>query len=353
MIRARSLGAGHLGALAMLAVIACEPSSLHPELNEQEIKRLLEQPPKTSSTKQVVAKVGERELGLDAFERFWRSRPELDRQAALDAFIAQELLLEQALKAPLPKQDPALVYARKRGLVDAWLTTNIEQPLAVLPNPTGHQPLRDQVEQELSQPAGLSASHLLVMAPREYKDPTTQKMVQLTPEQREPLLKQALSFAKTKLAPRLEGKAASAQTLEALRDELSKEASELGLSLIVNKQMRFMRPDQARRFSSLPSGWITPVPEFVEAADTLAREQGVGVISQVVSTPFGAHFLLIEQELPAKIPSAAQVEAIAYKRALDQQRAQALNERTQALVNASSFQVFPRALDSLAERAQQ
>lgn len=352
MIRARALRAACLGPLTLLSVFACEPRSLHPELTEQEVRRLLEPPTKPSSAKQVVAKLGERELGLDELERFWRSRPELDRQAALDAFIAQELLLEAALKAPLPEQDPALVYARKRGLVEAWLTTNIEQPLAVLPNPKGHQPLRDQVEQELSQPAGLSASHLLVMAPREYKDPTTQKMVQLTPEYRAPLLAQAQSFAKTKLAPRLEGKAASAQTLEALRDELSAEASALGLSLIVNKQMRFMRPDQPRQFTSLPKGWITPVPEFVEAADALAREQGVGVISQIVSTPFGAHFVLIEQELPAKLPTQAEVEAIAYKRALDQQRAQALDERTQALLKSSSFQVFPRALDSLAERSQ-
>lgn len=346
MIRARSLGLCACVACLLLTTIACEPRSSHPDVSDKAVIGLLDRAAKPS---QVIAKIGERELGLAEFERFWREHPELERQAALDAFIARELLLEQALKAPVPKGAPALTYARKRGLVDAWLEANIERPLAVLPNPQGHQPLRAQVEQELSQPAGLIASHLLVMAPREYKDPTTQKMVELTPEQRAPLLEQANTFARERLAPRIAGEPATTIALELLRDELASEASALGLNLIVNKQMRFMRPDQPRQILALPVGWINPVPAFVEAAEALARDKGLGVVSQVISTPFGAHLILIEQELPASSPPASQVEAIAYKRALDAQRNQALNERTQVLAKSSTYQVFPRALEALAE----
>lgn len=346
MIRARVLGLCASLACGLLTITACEPRSLHPDVSDKAVIGLLDRAAKPS---QVIAKIDDRELGLAEFERFWREHPELERQAAIDAFIARELLLAQALKAPVPKRAPALTYARKRGLVDAWLEVNIERPLAVLPNPQGHQPLRDQVEQELSQPAGLVASHLLVLAPREYKDPATQKMVELTPEQRKPLLDQANTFAREQLAPRIAGKPATTLVLESLRDELASEASALGLSLIVNKQMRFMRPDQPRQVSALPVGWINPVPAFVEAADALARDKGLGVVSEVISTPFGAHLILIDQEIPAVTPPAAQVDALAYKRALDAQRTQALNERTQALAKSSTYQIFPRALEAIAE----
>lgn len=334
---------GLAGALGL----GCQPAGQGQDASPQ-LERLLAQPSKPASADDpIIAKLGDDQvITLSQLELFWREHPGLDRQRALDQLIAQELFLAQ-----LPKDDASssikthLAYDYKRGLVKAWLDSHVERPNAQV-DEASLKMWWEQATARLSRPDGFVASHLLVLVPRDYKDTVTQKTVPLSEDAREPLMQAAQQFAITQLEPRLEGKPADVKTLEALRDELQQQAQALGLRLVVNAQMTFAAP--GHETAALPTGWINPIPEFAQAAQAVFKQRGLGEASEAVMTPFGAHIMVIHEQLPALTPDEAQVRALATQLALNDKRRLALEQRLPPLIKSASFSTMPQALTSLA-----
>lgn len=225
----------------------------------------------------VIAKVGEREISRAELESFWRQHPELDRAQALDAIIDRQLLSVVAAER-YADGDEALDYARKRGLVDALLTSKIE--LSETTEVADHE--RAQIEAKVLAEArkleGYRASHLLVMIPEQADEASWEKGLGVIESQR------ALALQR----PGLDG-------LYLAREQSGGEVE--GFKIIINASLMFPAPGENVARSQLPAGWLDVVAPFKEATAKLIAEEGVGSLSAPVRTKFGWHIILAEEHI--------------------------------------------------------
>ncbi|TXD38346.1 hypothetical protein FRC98_05480 [Lujinxingia vulgaris] len=331
-MRAWRIKAWGMVMLALAAGCAEEQAEVsHPPVDEA-MSALVAASPETE-----LARVGEVSLGEPELAIFWEAHPELDRQEAMDALIEETLLWQEAQRRGL-HQTPDAMFARKQGLVNAYLEGEIEASHLV------DEPGEDFVailQKNADFPRGYRSSHLVIVVPRML--PGDEKFAaERRRELREERFEQARAWILAS-AERLD----AAPTLDALIAEaarLNEEVLPSGYQAVVNAHMRFARPTEGDVSQRLPEGWIQVVPEFSRAADALANEDELGTLSDPVRSPVGWHLLKVDEVLDGRPAEPQEVERFAAHALTREARAQAYTEALSTLLDGARVEMRPERL---------
>ncbi len=324
-------------ALCALTLSACQARDVtHPDARDAFARARQAAP----SSAPIVARVNGQALTLTQLDAYWQTRPELSAEQALDGLINQTLIIARA--APTEAQAHALHDARKRGLTRAWLEREVDaQPLGEL---TQLDAIRATLRQQARTPAGIRASHLLLLVQQRGKDPVTGADVTMSDADYQRALERAKARAVTlraELPERPEPHALLA-FVEARRDALQAE----GFTLVANLHMSFPRPGEAYEGRNVPEGWMNVAPEFAQSAAAQLDGAGPGTLSGPVITPFGVHLILPEVALPAQEPAPDALDARARFEAARQHRSATLQRALEAAASGAEVVTAPQVLSA-------
>lgn len=252
---------------------------------------------------ETVAVVDGRRLSRADLMLKWRENPQWTAQEALQALVEREVLVGQALREEVHLR-PEVGFARKQGMVSALLEEQVEAKAKL--DEEKRPQFVELVHKMRRAPAGLRASHLVILVPEEVEgeDGAQRK---LTEEEREPLWEVArdrLEWARRELGPEADDDA-----FRAMEKRLNEEVLTGGLSAAVNEHLRFPRVDSPHTREQLPSGWTTVVREFAEGAQKMADGGELGKLSEPVRSSYGWHVIRVDEifeERPVEVQAQEQ-----------------------------------------------
>ncbi|TXD34559.1 hypothetical protein FRC96_13145 [Lujinxingia vulgaris] len=321
-----------LAVIALLAGCAEEQAEVaHPPV-EQAMERVL-----AASPQPELARVGEVSLGAQELAIFWEAHPELDRREAMRALIDETLLWQEAYRRRL-HQRPDARFARKQGLVNAYLQGEIEAENRI------DDPSEDFVailQKNADFPRGYRSSHLVIVVPRSM--PGDEKF---GAERRRELRDERFERAQDWIDASAEqlGEAPTLEALIAEAQRLNSEVLPAEYQAVVNAHMRFAPPSEGDVRQRLPEGWIQVVPEFSRAAESLASEHDLGTLSEPVRSPVGWHLLKVDDVLDGQPADPQEVERFAAHALTREARTQAYTEQLSALLEGARVEMRPERL---------
>lgn len=329
------------GFLVAVILVGCEQTAVeHPQPLDA-LSSSLEQASRASTAQQdVIARVDGVALTRQDLELFWRDHPEYNKQQAVDALIARELVIarwkagEVTLEEePLSEVAIDLAAARKRGMVRALLKEQVEGKVDVgVPDEQTVDAIVNGYLLTASKPAGYKIDQLVV-APKKDAPPEDWKRAE-------------------ELIRAFDARITPERDVLTQMQELYEESggSEGNLYIRVNRGLTFKSPG-ADPTLSLPEGWLEVFPEVAKEADRVASMGGEGSRTPPVRSRVGWHILLIDEVIAAEQPSPEEIQdevARQYERHLYSQR---YSEFATPLVEAAHFELYPENLEENATAA--
>lgn len=281
-----------------LVLVACQPTS--PSVYEA-----LEAWPSEPET---ALTVNGRDVPASEFIAFWQAHPEMTRQQVVDALVAREALVGEALGM---RRGGAKSYdvARKRGLVNAMLRDEIETIEAPVPDDL------DAYRRILSKPKGYRVTNLVLMPP-EGGDASKPALAELAQ-----VIKDGLPAEPTAL------------------DFVEARTRNYGV-VRAHTDLHLVFPDEG---VATPTGWTPVVPEFSKAVKA-GVEAGQKVIGPFY-TKFGAHLVLVEETITGETPTDDDVRSLAHRVASTRKQREALLAMMTTEMKARDWTVYPDAFD--------
>ncbi|RAL22948.1 hypothetical protein DL240_08635 [Lujinxingia litoralis] len=323
-------------ALGSLGVVGCaepEYEVTHPRAAQVFERSFAQASPEAS----VVASVDGIALGAEELESFWKLHPELDREAALRGLIEETLLAREAHRRGLT-DTPDADFARKQGLVNAFLHQEVEVPVGdVEPD----ENFVGVLQRHANAPAGFRASHLVIVVPQSLEGEAN-----LRAERRRELYEARYDEARPWIEASAE-RLGERPSLDALWEEAARlNAGELpeGFEAVVNPHLRFARVEEGDVSQRLPSGWIQVIPEFARAAGALVKDRGIGALSDPVRSAVGWHLIRVDEVMPEVPAQPDEVERFAAREITREHRAQAYREQLEALIEQAQIELRPELL---------
>lgn len=284
----------------------------------------------------VAGTVDGRTVGIDLFDRQWQGRPELERRALVEEVVRREVTVQRAIESGFHRES-SLGPVRKRGLVRALLRRKVEQ--AVGPEDVEESEIERRVEKlraELGRPAGIRATHLLVM-PGSREAVSGGDRVGSEAERAE--AREWVEQIRKELGDR-----ASVtdlfDTRRAFRDRIPEE-----FEVSVDAHLEFPSPASREFEGRLPDGWIEVVEPFAARAHRMLREGRTGEISEPVESPFGWHLIRPESRLAATVPDREAAREVAVSKGLRQKRRERFDQLWEKWKTQSSIAMDPSALE--------
>ena len=315
--------------VAVVALAACKSEAQHPEDLDEVLRS-------HRSGGQAVLRVGDRTVGSTAYEAFWEAHPELERDASVEEFVAQELAFEPALAAG-HASDAEVALARKRRMVRQLLAETVEQKV------TEESLSDDKIEKraeriaaQLGHPPGIRASHILIKVPKAKKSKSKGTKASGTPAEKVEQAKSWIEKVRAELPPN----PTPFQLLRARRDFESQLPE--SLSVEVNVHLHF--PSVAVG-SELPETWMNVVADFRNAAVRLASEERFGQLSEPVQSEFGWHLIVVHEVLDGAKPDPSVARAVAVEQLLEEKRFEEFKTRYQQWEKGVDVRSFPNVID--------
>lgn len=270
----------------------------------------------------VVATIGSTSIVASDVASYLEHFPTLTVQAAVEDLIDIEATLLTGFDA-----DPHDLHdARTRGRVIAWMRANLWESVEVAtPDPAAVEALLADPEQRVvfGVPELASATHVLLLAEGEEAQ---------TPERAEHAEEMARRV-RAELAT-VDRPIYGFDLIRAARATVPEGDPILaGEELIGDPGMLF--PESYAG----PPRWVgspAVVPEFAEAAFNAPLNEVVGP----VRSDFGWHLILVEERIPAEMPTADEQRAIAEARVSQHQRGRFFQETVHRLIRASQVVMF-------------
>lgn len=291
------------------------------------------------SHEETVAIVDGRRLSRADLMLKWEENPEWTAREALQALIEREVLVGEAVKAGVHRR-PEVQFARKQGMVSALLEEQVEEKAEI--DEEKRPQFMELVHDRRRAPAGLRASHLVILVPTEVEGEDGESR-KLSEEEREPLwelAKQELERAREEL-----GDGADDDALRAMADKLNQEVLQEGLSAAVNEHLRFPRVDKPHTREQLPAGWTTVVPEFAEGAQELADAGKLGELSEPIRSSYGWHLIRVDEVFEERpVEPVAQAQFVEDQLLLDAQ-IERLQRELRGWLEDSRVEIYPDRLE--------
>ncbi len=302
-----------------------------------------------ASVEKPLARVNGRDLSAAYFEAFWAENATLTREDAIKAWVEQEVLSQKA-EAVIAKDDGALAFARKQGMVRALLRDEVENTVKFGDESVDKrlELTREHLRAQMTQPAGVRVSHLLIHVPKERMKPDAQpddKPEDIPEAERAPLFNVAHEWA-LKLRESL-GDSASLDDLYAAEQRFAGEIPPT-LMLAVNAHLSFAIPPKDAdatkpQPSKIPEGWLSVVKEFADGSAAMAGSKP-GTISKPVRSDFGWHLIRFEKDYPLIAADETEVEKLARVETIRMERAGRLGKLSGELVEKSTVNLFPQII---------
>ncbi|MBA2663856.1 MAG: hypothetical protein H0U74_16325 [Bradymonadaceae bacterium] len=332
-----------IAAVVLVGVSAACNGSEHEHPDAREAFEALSRQP----AGEVVATVNGRAISAGEFEAFWRENSALEREAALEAIIEREVLVQHA-REKLEAGNDELGFARKQGMVRVLLRELVEKQVSL----DGEADVVS--EQDLArlralhgQPAGIRASHLLIYVPGEPGgDGRDNSGTPMGAEERAKLFESAQGWA-VQVAEELGERA----TLEELYEAQVRYADKVPapLQVMVNAHLSFPAAGvAAQEGARLPQGWLPVVAEFAAAA-TAMQGSPPGTLSAPAKSDFGWHIIRYERAIAAVEPDMQALVEIEREERLRDARAQRVNAISSELIEAATINIFPQVIGQQAQ----
>ncbi len=300
------------------------------------------------------AEVDGHPLGVAEFQTYWETRPERGADEVIDEVVGREIAVGKAIDEGLHRDDE-LQFVRKKAMVQELLRRSVEGEVGVEDlDEERVEKFEQQLRRRLGRPAGIRASHLLVMLPRE-DDESGESESQGTSESngneegeageggpdRDKLRGEAREWAE-----RIREGLASDASLEDLFEARREFAGRVPepLKVVVNARLSFPAPDARPFEGDLPADWMNVVPAFAEASDRLLAEGRAGELSQPVESKFGWHLVRAEERLEGRVPEPETLREVAVSRALRVARAKHYGEKLGEWRQGMSLAHYPETI---------
>lgn len=281
------------------------------------------------SPAETVAVVDGRRLSRADLQLQWEENPEWSAREALQALVEREVLVGQALEDGAHRR-PEVRFARKQGMVSALLKEQVEEKAEI--DEEKRPQFEEMVQKMRRAPAGIRASHLVILLPEEVKG-----------EEREALLELAREIAEV-VREEL-GEEVDDDALREKAEELNREVLAQGLSAAVNEHLRFPRVDAPFTREQLPSGWTTVVGEFAEGAQAMADAGRLGELSEPIRSSYGWHLIRVDEVFEERpVEPVARSEFVEDQLLLDGQ-VQRLQEELRRWLQESKVELYPDRLE--------
>lgn len=283
-----------------------------------------------------VATVDGEPIGLEEFQRFREERPQRDAASIVDAAIDREVAVQRAVEAE-HHRDPSLARTRKRAMVRVLLRREIEEAIGPSDLEEGEvEALERRIRADLGRPAGIRASHLVVIPGSRDSDA---KGGPIGSESEREKAREWVGRIRDDLP---EG-ASVTELFDArrrVRDRLPEK-----FRVVVDAHLRFPSPEAREFRGSLPEGWLSVVDAFAEEAHRMLREGRDGQISDPVESNYGWHLIHPEGRIPAKIPDPEGTREVAVSQRLRDRRRERFEERWEQWESQVSVALDPEAIE--------
>lgn len=274
---------GALGALFFLLGCDSKQQVVHPEGEEaweMAMSRSVE-------GDEVLAQINGHPVTGEEMRLYWKENPELSREEVIEALIDRELLVGYAIKEGYLER-PEVKFGRKQGMTMALLREHVEEKIEI------DEEKRPRIEQMLYRqrriPAGLRASHLVILVPNEVEVEGETK--RLSRQEREPYFEEALAFVAT--AREMLGEEIDDDSLREVSGRLNNEVLKGPFEAAVNEHLVFPRVHEVFTPDQLPSHWSPVAREFAEGAEAVATGSLRGTLSEPVRSQFGWHLIRVD-----------------------------------------------------------
>lgn len=298
-----------------------------------------------TSEEDVVATVDGTPITRADVEAAWRDRPEMSVREVLDELVDRELLAQRARQEGLHRR-PEVTFARKQGLVSALLTEEVEAEAE--PDESQRDQLLERVHERRRTPAGLRASHLVVVVPDELEgeDGETRSVDGAERDEMYERARQWVEEAERRLGERPDDDA-----LRRVADELNRSVLPDEYEAVIDVHMRFPRAGQEFGREQVPDGWRPVVEEFARGAEAVAGEEERGTLSDPVRSEFGWHLIKVHDAIPERPvdPDAARAHAGYQLEAAA--RSDLLREKMTEWVEGRRAELYPERLGSVYDQA--
>lgn len=288
---------------------------------------------------EVVARVGDREISLREMELAWKENPQWERKEVLEYLVERELLVAEAIREGYLDR-PEVAFGRKQGMVAALLREEVEEKARI--DASKEDRLREAMQQRRRIPAGIRASHLVVLVPQEIpgEDGETR---QVSGEEREELQVQSRRYIEEAIVL-LEGRS-NDDALREVSARLNEEVLSEPFEAVVNEHLLFPRIFEQFAPDQLPPGWTPVAREFAEGAETVASKAKRGTLSEPVKSQFGWHLIRVESVLePALVEAEAGERYVQEQLRLDGEITR-LGEAVDEWFQGAQREVFPERLE--------
>lgn len=289
----------------------------------------------------MAAVVDGQQLGLLEFRAYWSGARDANRSEVAERVVGREIAVQRGIRQGAHEK-PSLSFIRKRAMVRALLRREVDRTI------TERDLSTEAVDREVSKlrarlgrPAGMRASHLLVMpgSPDGADKPSKSGGGELgEPADR----KRAQKWAR-RLRSELPERPGLPDLFE-LRRRYEERVPD-PLRIVVDPNLMFPAPDARSFEGELPTGWMRVVEPFAEAADDLLGRSGAPRISEPVESRYGWHLVLPSERLPAKVPESEPLRELAISRLLKERRAERFEKLVGRWMSGASVAMEPSALD--------
>ena len=285
-----------------------------------------------------VARVDQRALGRGDFQAYWNGNPELEAPSVIDRVLEREVALQRALKAKGIVAGADLDFVRKQAMVRQLLAEEIEAEVGPADvDQKSVERIKQGLRRRLGRPAGIRASHLLVMVPQEEKKKKKKKESPPDPE-REGQFEQAKEWA-AEIRASLPEKPTAEDLFEARR--AFQERVPEPLSLVVNAHLTFPGPDSRPFRGDLPKGWMHVVQEFQRKAGQMVEAGRIEELSEPTRSKYGWHLIRPEGRREGRLPDPEALHEYAVSRAMRVERNKLLMEKFERWRQGMSIFQFP------------
>lgn len=273
---------------------------------------------RSGSPDEAVARVGDEQLGLASFQRYWERHPDTEPSSVVEARVDREVAVQGAFERDAV-DERSLGLARKRAMVQSLLRRTVEREVTA-ENVAEEKIERfaEQVRRRYGRPAGLQASHIAVALPKKLRQ------AEAVSDERAEAEEKAREWVERMYADLPEE--ADLPDFFRVRDEYEEQIPG-DLKVVVNAHIRFPRPSAREFKGDLPEDWSGVVSGLAAEAARLADDGEFERISEPFSTRFGWHVVRVERELEGRVPDPEALRKFATWRAVRRERRKRLEEK--------------------------
>jgi hypothetical protein len=284
-----------------------------------------------------VARVDERALGRGDFQAYWNEHPELEAPSVIDRVLEREVALQRALDADVAV-GADLDFVRKQAMVRRLLAEEIEAEIGPEDvDKKSVERIKKGLRRTLGRPAGIRASHLLVMVPQEKNKKKKKKQDRPDPE-RDRQFEQAREWA-AQIRASLPDRPTAEDLFEARRTFQDRVPEPL--NVVVNAHLTFPGPDSRPFRGNLPEGWMHVVQEFQKKAGEMVEAGRLEELSEPTRSKYGWHLIRPEGRRGGRIPDPDALHDYAVSRAMRVERNKLLMEKFERWRQGMAIFQFP------------